>query len=96
MEKGNNWRGGRWKHRGYVFITVVEPHPRFGRKVPEHVLIVEHVLGRYLRYISQAHADNEVVHHVNEIRDDNRNKNLVVCTHSYHVSLHARMRRWQS
>ena len=92
MEKGNNWKGGRQEQRGYVIITVAEPHPRFGRRVPEHVLIVEKVLGRLLKYISQAHRDNETVHHINEIKKDNRNKNLLICTHGYHMSLHHRMR----
>lgn len=51
----------------------------------EHVLIAERVLGRPL-------PNGVVVHHVNEMRTDNRQENLVVCTLEYHALIHKRMR----
>lgn len=50
----------------------------------EHILIVERIIGRRL-------PDGAEVHHVNEIKTDNRNTNLVVCpSHDYHALLHRR------
>jgi hypothetical protein len=52
----------------------------------EHIVIAEKVLGRKLN-------KGEVVHHINCDKTDNRLENLLVCTHRYHLQLHARMRR---
>jgi hypothetical protein len=58
--------------------------------VYEHVLIASHVLGRPL-------PPGVEVHHVNEIGDDNANRNLVICeSHAYHYLLHARMRAYRA
>lgn len=52
----------------------------------QHVAIAERALGRLL-------PDGAEVHHVNEIRDDNRNENLVICPDRvYHALLHMRAR----
>jgi len=51
-----------------------------------HRLVAEGVLGRKLK-------GDECVHHVNGIKADNANKNLVICPDaSYHQLLHARQR----
>lgn len=68
--KSGKWKGGKITSKaGYVYIHKPD-HPRCYRKyVPEHILIAEKVLGRYLN-------GDEVVHHINEKKGDNRPKNL--------------------
>jgi len=65
---------------GYVRVNLGN-----GRRQYEHILIAERVLGRPLH-------SNECVHHINCNPSDNRSSNLLICTHSYHRALHARMR----
>ena len=86
-EKHFRWNGGRCKdiHSGYVKVLLPE-HPRASQDgyVPEHIIIAEKSLGKFL-------PDKAVVHHINGIRDDNRPQNLVVCENSgYHQTLHRR------
>jgi hypothetical protein len=65
---------------GYMMIRV---GPRAYRL--EHRMIAERVLGRPLKR-------REYVHHVNRDRSDNRHANLVICSHEYHATIHAKMR----
>jgi HNH endonuclease len=84
----NNWKGGRTRtSHGYIWIYRPD-HPRaiHGRYIYEHVAIAEHALGRVM-------PDGVEVHHVNDIRDDNRSGNLVICQDkSFHKLLHKRER----
>lgn len=77
-----NWKGGRMIINGYVVVYNSE-HPRSGKlnRVFEHIVIAEKKLGRYL-------AKDEVVHHINGKKDDNRPENLEVCKRSEHVHHH--------
>lgn len=71
---------------GYVRIYFPD-HPKsdsFGY-VFEHDLIMECVIGRWLQ-------PDEVVHHKNGIKIDNRLKNLELLTRSEHMSLHRKER----
>lgn len=67
---------------GYVLLTI-KTHPNASKtgKVMEHRVLMEQQLGRYL-------DKQEVVHHKNEIKYDNRIENLVVMDRGKHVSLH--------
>lgn len=81
--KSIRWRGG--KHicnNGYIEVYCPE-HPRAkSRKyVYEHILVMEKHLGRYL-------LSDEVVHHKNEIKTDNRLENLQLLTNKEHIALH--------
>ena len=75
--KSHHWKSGRIMRRGYVFIYIPE-HPFANHKyVLEHRLVAEKILGRYLTKL-------ETVHHINEIRNDNRPKNLFLFLSKIH------------
>lgn len=83
MKKGKespHWKGGKYTDScGYI---------RHGsgkhKGMLDHRLIAGEVLGRSLK-------QSEVVHHINENRSDNKNRNLLICTRSYHTWLHRRI-----
>lgn len=81
-----NWKGGRNVCRsGYVEISSPN-HINVGVRgyVQEHRLVMEKHLGRLL-------TANEVVHHINGIKGDNRIENLVLFANSKeHTSRHAK------
>lgn len=92
-----NLRGGRYrrslmlpekvcKSSGYRYIFAPENHRAFtgqlGSYVEEHRLIVEVHIGRPL------HAE-EIVHHINMVKTDNRIENLAVMNCSVHRSVHS-------
>jgi len=78
--------GGRRVLRGRPLLYRPD-HPRATHGyVPEHVLIAEAALGRYL---DRKHH----VHHHNRKKSDNANTNLVICEDTaYHALLHVRTR----
>ncbi len=104
--KNPNWRGGfsssscvecgsifsapRWemKHRRYCsrlcyWRARLDPNRR---RIRVHDKIAEKVLGKILPSIA-------VVHHINHLKKDNRNSNLIICENqAYHLFLHARER----
>lgn len=70
-EKHWNWKGGRVIDKnGYVLLRQPD-HPNRSRHgyVREHRIVMEAMIGRLL-------LPNEVVHHRNGIKDDNRPENL--------------------
>jgi hypothetical protein len=82
MEKHPMWKGDiKITSRGYRMIKKPD-HPRADKRgyVKEQVLVMEQYLGRYL-------TKEEVVHHINHIKTDNRIENLqLFSSHSEHIS----------
>ena len=78
-DKNHRFKGGtRLNNFGYVLVLGSR-----NRKL-EHRVIAGNAIGRPLKR-------SEDVHHVYGDRTDNTN--LVICTHAYHMALHARMRK---
>lgn len=77
------WKGGRVYRRGYVFLHRPDhPHADSKGYVAEHQIIACESRGYWL-------ASNELVHHINGVKDDNRAENLVILTQSQHGREHA-------
>lgn len=75
---------GHRKKRADGYISIYFPdHPKstIDGYVMEHDLIMECLIGRQLK-------DDEVVHHINGIRDDNRKENLKLMTFKEHARYH--------
>ena len=65
---------------GYVLVE--SKHPKaFGGWYFEHILTAEAHINRYLK-------DWETVHHINEIKNDNRIVNLFICSRREHDKAH--------
>lgn len=80
------WDGDKtfgYKVHGY-WIRQAKYHPYANKRgyVPEHRLIIENQLGRYLI------PRKELVHHINEKRDDNRIENLKLTNPKDHAIAH--------
>lgn len=81
--RAHNWKGGRTRNAGGYVLVLCPGHPGASRHgyVYEHRLVMERHLGRHL------HSD-EIVHHKNEDRADNRIENLELTTHPEHTRHH--------
>jgi len=93
--KSHAWKGGKClTSGGYVVISLYpgDPFYRMGSHNPkksprsetsEHRLVMARHLGRCLK-------KNEIVHHKNGIKDDNRIENLELISNSKHLKEHSR------
>lgn len=82
-EKALNWKGGR-KINTQGYILIYSPnHPNKDQQgyVREHRLIMEKYLKRYLK-------KEEIIHHINHKRNDNRIENLKIMKKEEHDKLH--------
>lgn len=85
-ENHHNWKGGKYKSKaGYIFIYKPN-HPFVNKKVgkgyiSEHRLVMEKKLGRYLK-------PNEIIHHIDRNRNNNKTINLQLMTRKRHSQLH--------
>jgi len=78
------WKGEKFKDNdGYIQIYNTSGKSR----IPEHRLVMEKYLGRSLN-------KNELVHHINEIRDDNRIENLILLSIKEHNNIHFKYKKW--
>ena len=77
-----HWKGGKIiTTQGYIAVKAYG-HPRANNHyVLEHDLIMEQYLGRYLE-------KDELVHHINGIKTDNRIENLNLSNRIGHPTLH--------
>ena len=77
-----NFRGGKYiDDKGYIRVLRAD-HP-FNNKgyIYEHRLVMEAYLGRYLQ-------SWETVHHINEVKLDNRIENFYLTTVPEHSAIH--------
>ena len=78
----NKFTGRKRTNAGYIAIYKPDhPNANVTGYVLEHRLVMENTLGRYLQ-------KNEIVHHINGNKKDNRPENLQLMTRSTHQSYH--------
>jgi hypothetical protein len=74
---------------GYLSIFIGEDYHPYANKqhLLLHRVVMENHIGRYL-------SPEEVVHHINENKSDNRIENLFLCSGAEHAAIHNRIKRY--
>jgi len=86
------WKGGETKcTQGYILVLCPEhPFRNANNYVPRARLVMEKKLGRFLK-------PTEVVHHINEIKTDDRIENLKLFkNNSEHIKFHSTVNKFKS
>lgn len=78
-----HWKEGKYKNsKGYIMVySGIREGANKSGYTPEHRIVAESFLGRKL-------SKNEVIHHINGIRDDNVPENLWVYDRREHRRVH--------
>lgn len=86
-EMNPNYNGGKYiDDKGYVRVLAPEHPASIKGYTYEHRLVMEQYLGRFLH-------SWESVHHINEIKLDNRLENLFLCSQAEHSAIHREGKR---
>lgn len=86
-EDNSNFNGGKYiDDKGYVRVLNPDHPANIKGYVYEHRALVEWFLKRYLN-------SWESVHHINEIKSDNRLENLFLCSMPEHSAIHREGKR---
>lgn len=86
-EMNPNYGGGKYiDDKGYVRILMPDHPANIKGYIYEHRAVMEAYVNRYLNQW-------ETVHHINEIKSDNRLENLFLCSHSEHSAIHREGKR---
>lgn len=86
-ENHPQWKGGKWTNKHGYILALNPEHPYCDSNgyIMEHRLVMEKHLNRYLK-------PEEVIHHINRIKNDNRIKNLKLFNnHSEHTSFEMKL-----
>lgn len=80
-----HWKGGITNYRGYQFKAMGH-----GKRMPLHRYLYE-------RHYKVKLNSDDIIHHENGIKNDNRIKNLVLVKRSEHATLHdnSKIRRYR-
>ncbi|HEC38122.1 hypothetical protein LCGC14_0797880 [marine sediment metagenome] len=88
-EKTSNWKGNNKKVKN-GYIRIYKPEHSYIDKngyISEHRLIIEKHIERYLN-------QKEIVHHINEVKNDNRIENLFLCkNNTEHSNIHIQIQK---
>lgn len=86
-EMNPNYGGGKYiDDKGYVRMLMPDHPANIKGYIYEHRAVMEQYVGRYLNQW-------ETVHHINEIKSDNRLENLFLCSHAEHSAIHREGKR---